>query len=249
MRKIFKFLVFLFIISIIITVSFYIFLKHNIKSKQVAVLVYHNIVYDDSFIKDGEYDSITIAEFSNQMTYLYDNGYKTLTAEEFYKWKTGEIDIPDKSVLITFDDGCYSFTNYAVPLLEKLGFNAICFVIGQNTSDTTPEYNPQTISYIGRDELQNPNYNNVEFGSHTFGMHHLSENGIPYVKTFSKDELQEDVNNFNNNIFPAEYLAYPYYTYTSDFIEVLKNNNYKLAFCGEEEMATRNVNNYKIPRI
>ena len=248
MKKIFKILSILIIIILVFALLFFIFIKANLRSKQVVVLSYHNIVPDDILISENEYDTMHLSDFKKQMDYLKENGYVTISAKELYNWKENNINIPEKAVLITFDDGYTSFKQLVQPVLEEYNFKAICFIIGNQTTNTTPEYNPNEYQLLGLDEILN-HIDNVEYGSHTYGLHMLSSNGIQYVKLLSKEDLQIDTDNFNNNIFKAEYLAYPYYTYTEDYIEILKKNGYKLAFAGEEEMATKGVNSYKIPRI
>ena len=247
MKKFVIIIVILVLITLVSILGFVLFIKYNQNTQQVIVLSYHNIISDNVEKDADEYETLTVSEFEKQMQYLKDNGYTTISADELYKWKNKEIEIPEKSVLITFDDGYYSFKYLVQPVLEKYNFKAICFVIGNTVEETTPDFNENILANIGKDELKN-HISNVEYGSHTYDMHHLNENGVAYVIVLSKDNLKKDVENFSK-IFNAEYLAYPYYTYTADFIDVLKENNYKLAFAGEEEMATRGVDNYKIPRI
>ena len=243
-----KIILIIFIIIVLLVLSFIGFIKYNKNIQQIAVLSYHNIIPNDSKKNENDNDTLTIAEFEEQIKYLKENDYKTISAKELYEWKKGETEIPQKSVLITFDDGYYSFKYLVEPILVKYDMKAICFLIGDSTFDKTPEYDPNTYGTIGKDEIQN-HIENVEYGSHTYGMHYLTDDGEKLVRTLSKGELKEDVDKFDNTVFKAEYLAYPYYTFTKDFIEVLKEYNYKLAFAGEEEMATRKVDNYKIPRI
>ena len=242
-----KILIFLAII-VFLVIAFVLFVNVNKNSHQVVVLAYHNIIPDDASKDLNEYDTLTVSQFEEQMKYLKDNNYETISASQLYEWKEGKTDIPKKSVLITFDDGYYSFKYVVQPILEKYNFKAICFLIGNSTPEKTLEYNPNTYGTVGMDEIKN-HINNVEYGSHTFNLHYLTENGEKSVRVLSKEELNKDTKEFDNTIFKAEYLAYPYYTYTKDFIEVLKENNYKLAFAGEEEMMSKGVNNYKIPRI
>lgn len=247
MKKFVKIIVILSLIVLVLILGFVLFIKYNQHTQQVIVLSYHNIISDDVEKNADEYETLTVSEFEKQMQYLKDNGYTTISADELYRWKNKEIEIPEKSVLITFDDGYYSFKYLVQPVLEKYDFKAICFVIGNTVGEATPAFDANVLVNIGKDEIYN-HIENVEYGSHTYDMHHLTKNGVAYVRTFSRDDLKNDVESFSK-IFNAEYLAYPYYTYTADFINVLKGYNYKLAFAGEEEMATRGVDNYKIPRI
>lgn len=237
MKKIFLYIILIIILLIVVLQIWQVF---NLNQQQVAVLVYHNIVLDENG-KDS--DTLTIAEFEEQLKYLKDNGYNTISVEDFYAWKEEGKPIPKKSVVITFDDGYASFKYLAQPILEKYEFKAICFLIGMNTTKDTKENGT-----IGIDEIKNHN-ENITYGSHTFGMHKADNQGNPIVKNKTYNEIEQDIEEFKNKIFDAKYLAYPYYTYTKDFVKVLEDKDYKLAFAGEEEMVVRSANNYKVPRI
>lgn len=242
-----KVLIIAFIGLITIGILFKIFIIYNVSKKQVPVLVYHNIVLTQ-VEKKGDLDTLTVAEFEEQMKYLKECGYKTLTLDELYEWKINKKDISNKSVVITFDDGFYSFKYLVQPILEKYDFNATCFIIGDVTQSDTKDFSSENYGTIGKDEILN-HIKNVEYASHTYGLHHLNENNEKYIKISTKSELLDDIKTFNENIVDTKYLAYPYYTYTNEYIKLLKQNGYKLAFAGEEEMATKKVNNYKVPRI
>ena len=242
-----KIIIYLIITIIIAILLFTIWKNYNINQKQVAVLVYHNIVENEE-MKGTDQDSLTTQEFEEQLNYLKNNGYTSISLDELYDWKNGKSDIPEKTVVITFDDGFYSFKSLAQPILQKYNFKAACFLIGNVTMPITPEYDEEKYVTIGLDEVNNKSQN-ITYGSHTFELHQQNENGVPIVKEKTFEQIEQDTKKFNTQIFDAEYLAYPYYTYTKDFVKVLEQENYKLAFAGEEEMATKGVNNYKVPRI
>lgn len=242
-----KVIIKLILIIIIILLAFIIWKNYNIKQKQVPVLVYHNIVQNEE-LKSRDTDTLTIQEFEEQIKYLKDNGYVSISLDELYDWKKEKIEIPEKSVVITFDDGYYSFKYLVQPVLQKYNFKAACFLIGNMTMPTTNEYKEEEYGTIGLDEVANSN-KNIIYGSHTFDLHAYSETGSPIVKNKTYSEIKEDIKKFKEEKFDAKYLAYPYYTYTKDFVKALEDENYKLAFAGESEMVTKNENNYKIPRI
>lgn len=242
-----KTIIFFIIIIIVGTLAFQVWKNYNINQKQVAVLVYHNIVENEE-MKKNDQDALTTKEFDEQLKYLKDSGYTSISLDELYNWKEGKIDIPEKSVVITFDDGFYSFKYLAQPILQKYNFKASCFLIGNVTVPTTPEYEEGKYGTIGFDEVNNKS-ENIIYGSHTYELHQQTEYGTPIVNEKTFEEIKQDTEKFNTELFDAKYLAYPYYTYTNDFIKALEEENYKLAFAGEGEMATKGVNKYKVPRI
>ena len=80
------------------------------------VLMYHDVIIDEYY--KSKPDTIELSMFEKQLKYLKDNGYKTLSLDEFYCWKKGKCDFGKKAVVLTFDDGFYSFEYQVKPLLE-----------------------------------------------------------------------------------------------------------------------------------
>jgi peptidoglycan/xylan/chitin deacetylase (PgdA/CDA1 family) len=66
--------------------------------------------------------------FEEQMRYLKANGYRVITLKEYVEFASLQRQLPQKSVLITFDDGYRSFLRYGYPVLKELGFSATLFI-------------------------------------------------------------------------------------------------------------------------
>src|SRR5690625_1203360 len=86
-------------------------------AKNVPVLMYHHIAPEPGFI------TTTVTNFENQLAWLANNGYQSLTSDEFAAHLEGE-PVQAKSILITFDDGYLDNWVYAYPLLKKYGYCA-----------------------------------------------------------------------------------------------------------------------------
>lgn len=89
----------------------------------ITVLMYHHVLPKSGFIASS------LSEFESQMKFLSQNGYKTLSSDEFLKFKKGELKLPKKSVFITFDDGWRDNYYYAYPILKRYGLNATLFLV------------------------------------------------------------------------------------------------------------------------
>jgi peptidoglycan/xylan/chitin deacetylase (PgdA/CDA1 family) len=89
----------------------------------VPVLCYHNL---------GEAAKgrlvLAASKFEEQMRYLKANGYRVVSLREFVAFSQLGRQLPQRSVVLTFDDGYKSFKQYAYPLLKELGFAATLFV-------------------------------------------------------------------------------------------------------------------------
>lgn len=238
-----KRIIFLIVISIIIVL----FILYQYSNQKVAVLGYHSFYKDKSeLIEESEFIN-DINSFEKQMKYLHDHNYKTLTLDEFYKWKKDELKIPRKSVLITFDDGYLSNYMYAFDILKKYDMNGVVFFIGKNAEEGKEEgtiYDYMSFEIINRCREEYPN---IEFASHSYDLH------ISGVANISKEDLDKDTKEMSKQ-GNFEYFAYPYGIYSDDMIDVLKNNNYKLAFGfgykdNKHKKASKKDNDYLIPRL
>ncbi|MDP1688557.1 MAG: polysaccharide deacetylase family protein [bacterium] len=117
----------------------------NDTAKSIPVLLYHGIVpASDRF-------SMTPEAFKNQMFALKRAGYETVKIEDFYDFINGTKDLPDKSFLLTFDDGRKDSYLEADPILRVLGYKAVMFAV---TSNSLPENSKVSNYYLNRAELQ-----------------------------------------------------------------------------------------------
>jgi peptidoglycan/xylan/chitin deacetylase (PgdA/CDA1 family) len=89
----------------------------------VPILTYHNL---------GEQAKgrlvLAAASFREQMQYLKTNGYRVVSLADFVEFARLGRQLPQRAVVLTFDDGYRSFKDYAYPVLRDLGFTATLFI-------------------------------------------------------------------------------------------------------------------------
>ena len=68
------------------------------------------------------------SKFRKQMETIRQLGIKVITLDEFTAWKKGEKQLPERSILITFDDGWKSVYTDAFPILKEFGFPYTVFL-------------------------------------------------------------------------------------------------------------------------
>lgn len=210
--------------------------KKVVSSQGIAVLNYHFFYSDGE--RCGESICLNTKRFEEQLKYLKDNGYKTLTMDEFVRWMYGEIELPAKSVLLTIDDGAMGTGahngNKLIPLLEKYQAHATLFLI------------------TGWWDINNYKSEYLDVESHTYDMH--TEGVCSGVARGAKllcsthDEVLVDLKRSiditgSNNAF-----CYPFYAYNQSVMNSVKEAGFKVAFAGGSYKATRNSNKYAIPR-
>lgn len=239
------------ICTLFILISCYIYI---INKNKIPVLCYHNLATAEEKTNfESEKDwTIDVKNFEEQLKYLKKHNYKTLTMEEFYEWKQGMLNLPQKSVLITFDDGFLSNYHYAFPLLKKYNMNATVFLIGeyvQNATQTDWNGNIKTYMPLELVEKSKEEYPNIDFCSHTYGLHYHNS-----INEVSKEQMEKDFSVFKNNITDTKFIAYPFGQYNENLIDAWKSSDGLLAFAygptrKDYRKASKKDDNFEIPRL
>ncbi len=97
--------------------------------ERIRVLLYHRIVADHN-IKNPSAMIVRASTFRKQMELLDQWGYTPITFEDVRLFLAGELNLPNKPVIITFDDGYMDVYETAFPILREFGMRAVFFVIG-----------------------------------------------------------------------------------------------------------------------
>lgn len=244
-----KILIVIGIVLLVLIIALIITIKIIYKEPKVSVLCYHNVAKAEEILNNENEKNwtITLENFEQEMKFLHDFNFKTLTLEEFYKWKKGEIEVPFNSVLITFDDGLLSNYKYAFPILKKYNINATIFIVGKySNKEITEEWKGNLQTYMGLDLINKTKdeYPNIEFESHTYNMHIIGK-----LNEIKKEDMKKDFEKMKK-LKTFEYVAYPFGACNNLLIETLKEEKVKLAFIlTDNKKATRQDNDLKVNRI
>ena len=103
---------------------FWFFGSTNYLLTGVPVLNYHQV--NDKF---QTVLTMTPADFEEQMKYLHDRDYHAVTQDQFAAYMSGEGSLPDRPVMITFDDGYVDNYEHAYPIMKKYGLTGTIFLI------------------------------------------------------------------------------------------------------------------------
>jgi len=110
---------------------------HNYRGV-VPVLLYHGI---DIVPRPSAPYSITQAEFARQMAMLAEDGFKAISIAQYARFAGGDVaELPDRPILITFDDGRLDSYQGADAILARYGMRATMFVITANADAAKPGY-------------------------------------------------------------------------------------------------------------
>ena len=135
--------------------------------RAVPVLNYHQINDIDRNVL-----TVTAEQFEAQMRYLFEEGYQAITPDEMLDaWENGA-PLPERPVVITFDDGYADNYRNAFPVLRRYGMKATIFLI----TDYVSLY-PKYLTWEQVQDMQQSGM--VNFGSHTLSHMTLTEAGSP----------------------------------------------------------------------
>ena len=197
----------------------------------LPVLMYH-FFYDKSKEtgKDGNW--IEISNFEEQMKYLAENDFYFPTWEQVENYIDGKQELPEKSIVITVDDGDPSFFELAVPIIQKYKIPITSFVI--------------TYWYGNR---ANDKQDYVSYQSHSYDMHKAGSNGKGVMLSWDYDKIKDDILLSRDVLGGANIFCYPFGQYNDLDIKVLKENGYRLAFTTKGGRVKKGSSKYELPRV
>lgn len=137
----------------------------------MPILMYHDVTLDP--LKSSKI-CVTKEKFARDLDYIEAAGYTTISFQDIIDFENGDKDLPDKPMLITFDDGRLGVYKYAYPMLKERNMKCTFFVIGERL-DNKPE-NRKYGEYINWKQAKEM-YDSglVEIQPHTYDMHFSKE--------------------------------------------------------------------------
>jgi peptidoglycan/xylan/chitin deacetylase (PgdA/CDA1 family) len=156
------------------------------QASSIPVLTYHRIVEDSNDV-----NNVTVSRFRSQMEALKDAGWETVSLDEFEAFMRGEKELPEKSFLLTFDDGAKQSFYPVDPILRELGYEASIFIIVQSskTAESTYYMTPEEIRMMlktGRWSIGSHSYD----GHRPYGVDRSGATGIFFADRIWNKEAE-----------------------------------------------------------
>ena len=199
------------------------------------ILEYHTVTKTP--VRDSEIYNVPPDEFSAQLDYLQENGYTTITLQDFMRAKRGKQNLPDKPIILTFDDGYEDNFTEMLPILEAHNMTAVIYVV---TNFIGKE------GYLNLEQLKEMQRRGIEIGSHTADhipidkvSNHIRENQIHGSKQFLDWSGLETIYTF----------SYPNGSVSDDLIEYLKKENFLNAVTGDAGLNNFETNPFLLKRV
>jgi peptidoglycan/xylan/chitin deacetylase (PgdA/CDA1 family) len=214
---------------------------------KLTILMYHKVDEPSAGVRfPGNY--VAPDQFQQQMEALLRWGYRSIGFEQWLDYRAGgATSLPDKPLIVTFDDGYTCFGRNAWPVLRSLGIGATVFLVAGQIGGTNA---------WDRDELQEPlldaariralQAEGVSFGSHSYThppLAKISPDRAVEELTRSREALGEllerDVNVF----------AYPFSNQNSVVRDLARQAGYRCAVRGKGRMNWRGTDPFGLRRI
>jgi len=174
----------------------------------VPVLMYHEVA-ERPHPRFSRY-TVSLRSFARQMRWLAARGYHTLDMDALLRARTGRAPLPERPIVLTFDDGFQGCADHAVPLLREHGFTAVFYLVtglmGKTSRWLLPELGLE-LPLMSWDTARALAAEGFQCGAHTVTHPRLTE----LEPGRRRAELAEARRHLEDELGrPAVHLAYPY---------------------------------------
>jgi peptidoglycan/xylan/chitin deacetylase (PgdA/CDA1 family) len=213
----------------------------------IPILTYHQIAPAPP--KGTPYRSLVVApiDFARQMAWLKLLGYQGLSMSALIPYLRGELQ--GKVVGITFDDGYLNNLTHALPVLQRQGFSATCYVVSQrlgqsNVWDHTVGIPASPLMTL--DQLKQWIHGGQDVGAHTRHHVHLPQLSMAECEdeiALCKSELEAGLS------VPVAHFCYPYGEYTAEHAAMVRDAGYHTATTTERSRCHSGEDLMQLPRV
>ncbi len=209
----------------------------DLNQVKVPIVMYHHIVSED----DGS-NNITVDKFTSDLKAYKDAGYETIQYSDLINYVYDNVPLPDKPLIISFDDGYLSNYEIAYPLLKQMHMKAVISIIGWSVGKQYDAVNASEIipHFDWRAAKEMSDSGIIEFQSHSFDLHAIQkddqvrkgvlqlpgEDTMDYIQIFKADHelmLEGMITNLEKR---PTFFTYPYGYYNPFTEGLLKTLGY-----------------------
>lgn len=226
---------------------------------RIPILLYHEI-NPDSYTWD--YGTIGPDKLRSDLTALQNHGYTPIFFKDIDQARKGKAALPDKPVLITFDDGYYNNYQYAYPILKELQMKATISIIGWSVGR---QHHKDGITLIRRhftwDEAKEMVKSGwIDIQHHSYDLHnqtdteqgakpHAGESAEDYRERFKKDTLKLKKEIEKKLDTKVNVYTYPYGFYNEESEVVLKELGFQYSLTVDDGVSDMGDSTYLLKRI
>lgn len=205
-------------------------------TKSVPIIMYHHIT---SAEKGNDY-VLPLKILEEDFEYLKNNNYIPVSLNALFQFVKSGKPLPEKPIVITFDDGQKSFLTKVLPLLEQYSYPANVNIIGSLVElYTSNQDNNDNYAYLNSEDVKLLfSHPLVEIGCHSYNLHNLSNRrGMGKIKGETEAHytqiIKNDIDSFQNLYVSvtgerATCIAYPYGIKNNTLDSIIKNEGFNI---------------------
>ena len=199
------------------------------------ILEYHMVTEEP---RPGAERYVVLPEdFAAQLDYLTAEGYTTITPQDYARARKGKQQLPEKPVILSFDDGYEDNHRVILPMLEERGMKAVFYVV---TNDIGLP------GYMTWDDLFDLERHGMEIGSHT--ANHIPLTTLPPEKQREELHLSKLMLEWKG-LKTIYSFSYPTGAYDAGIVAMLAEEDYLTAVTGEAGLNNVETNPYLLRRV
>ena len=184
-------------------------MKDSTRIQRIKVLMYHRVITEKPE-KERRWHYVTVTEFRKQMKLIDQVGYTPITFSDYQLYVEGQLTLPSKPIIITFDDGYLDTLENAIPILLEFDMRAVIFVMGDRKLKSArwdEDEDSDSCPLMSDEQIRTVHEMGFEIGAHSHDhvpLSILSEEDIEYEVIKSKEEIENVLNE------PIQTFSYPY---------------------------------------
>ncbi len=216
--------------------------------KQIPILMYHSI----SRSANPKFRQLAVPaeSFAEQMAYLHQHAYSPINVTQLVRILSQEQSaLPERPVVITFDDGFADFFTGALSVLKQYGFTATLYVTTGFTGGSSVWLQPEgetSRPMLTWEQLTEISAHGIECGAHTHSHPQLdtlplsvARNEIVQSKELLEQHLGQEVSSF----------AYPFGSYTPAIRQQVKEIGFTSACAVKLMMSFETMDTFTLARL
>lgn len=200
------------------------------RSGSAKVLMYHRIVDGEAGSSESPW-AVTSERLRSHLELLERWDYTAITFEDMLLCHLGELNLPKKPIILTFDDGYQDFYDVAYPMLREFGMSAVVFLVrSPNVRSNVWDIKDKGVGgrLMTDDQVLEVSEAGFEVGSHTLSHRDLTK--------ITREEAWEEISRSRMNLEillnkPVTSFCYPYGAVNGEVKQMVNNAGYRFA-CG-----------------
>jgi peptidoglycan/xylan/chitin deacetylase (PgdA/CDA1 family) len=213
----------------------------------VPILLYHSVACTSA----PRFKKWTIhpEAFAAHMQYLYEQHYTPLTVTHWMRLMDQHSRLPERPIVVSFDDGYADFLVNALPVLQRYGFEATLYVVTKYVGQNSAWLQGQGAGdrpILTWAQLAEVSASGIECGAHSHT--HVQLDTVPPPE--AREEIMRSKRELEQRLIqPVETFAYPHGYYNALVRTLVQEAGFTSACAVKHALSTVDDDRYALSRI